>query len=52
MNRPARTAPRIVVTVADTARQSDPEIAAGKDALYVASVTRHGGEAVVLDAAP
>jgi putative glutamine amidotransferase len=50
VNRPTRTAPRIVVTVADAARQSDPEIAAGKDALYVASVTRHGGEAVVLDA--
>ncbi len=49
MNRPG-AAPRIVVTVAVAARQADPEIAARKDALYAASVTRHGGEAVILTA--
>jgi len=38
------------VTVAVAARQADPEIAARKDALYAAGVTRHGGQAVVLDA--
>ncbi len=42
--------PRIVVTVATAAVQSDPAAARRKDALYEASVTRHGGEAVVLDA--
>ena len=38
------------MTVAVAARQADPEIAARKDALYAAGVTRHGGQAVVLDA--
>jgi len=38
------------VTVAVAARQSDPDIAARKEARYAASVTRHGGQAVVLDA--
>jgi putative glutamine amidotransferase len=50
MRQPVLPAPRIVVTVAVAARQSDPAIAARKDALYAASVTRHGAEAVVLDA--
>ena len=50
MSSPASNAPRIVVTVAVAARQSDPAIAARKNALYAESVTRHGGEAVVLDA--
>jgi putative glutamine amidotransferase len=50
MNRPAAGPPRIVVTVAVAARQSDPGIAARKNALFAASVTRHGGDAVVLDA--
>jgi putative glutamine amidotransferase len=45
------TAPRIVVTVAVPARQTEPEIAARKNALYAAGVERHGAEAVVLDAA-
>lgn len=49
MNRPTAAPPRIVVTVAVAARKSDPEIAARKNALFAASVTRHGGEAVVLD---
>src|SRR6187397_1847946 len=43
-------APRIVVTVAVADRQTDPVNAAQKNALYAASVTRHGGEAIVLDA--
>lgn len=43
--------PRIVVTAAVAARQTDPEIAVRKNALFAASITRHGGEAVVLDAA-
>ena len=38
MRRPAPTAPRIVVTVAVAARQTDPAIAARKNALYAASV--------------
>jgi putative glutamine amidotransferase len=50
MNRPAPSAPRIVVTVAESTRQAEPEIAARKNALYAASVMRHGGDAVVLDA--
>jgi putative glutamine amidotransferase len=50
MSRPGSTAPRIVVTVAVAERQTDPAIAARKNALYAAAVTRHGGEAIVLDA--
>jgi putative glutamine amidotransferase len=50
MSRAATTAPRIVVTVAVAQRQSDPANAAAKNALYALSVTRHGGEAVLLDA--
>jgi len=50
MPRTSPTAPRIVVTVAATARQTDPELAARKNALYAASVARHGGEPIVLDA--
>jgi len=50
MRQSTSPAPRIVVTVAVAARQSEPEIALRKDALYAASVTRHGGHAIVLDA--
>ncbi|MEO8570506.1 MAG: gamma-glutamyl-gamma-aminobutyrate hydrolase family protein [Chloroflexota bacterium] len=42
--------PRIVVTVAVAARQKDPAIAARKNELFAASITRHGGEAILLDA--
>ncbi len=42
--------PRIVVTVAAAERQRDPDLAARKNALYAASVTRHGGTAIVVDA--
>jgi putative glutamine amidotransferase len=44
------TAPRIVVTVAVAASQTDPGIAARKNALYAAGVERHGAQAVVIDA--
>jgi putative glutamine amidotransferase len=43
-------APRIVVTLMVAGRQAEPGIAARKNALYVDSVTRHGGVAVPLDA--
>lgn len=38
------------MTVAVAARQSEPDIAARKNALYADSVTRHGGQPIVLDA--
>lgn len=50
MTRPPAGAPRIVVTVAVAADQSDPDIASRKNALYAAAVTRQGALAVVLDA--
>jgi putative glutamine amidotransferase len=43
--------PRIVVTLMVAAAQSEPEIAARKNALYVDSVVRHGATAIPLDAA-
>lgn len=45
------TPPTVVITVADPARSSDPALAARRNALYADSVTRHGGEAVLLSAA-
>jgi putative glutamine amidotransferase len=42
--------PRIVVTVAVPAGQSDPEIAERKNQLYAEAIRRHGGEPIVLDA--
>ena len=45
-----RAHPRIVVTVAVTATQADPAIAARKNALYAEAVTRHGALPVVVDA--
>ena len=42
--------PRIVVTVAIAAAQSEPDVAARKDALYAAAVARHGADPIVLDA--
>ena len=52
MSDARRPAPRILVTVADPARQDEPAIAARKNELYVESVIRHGGRAVVLDHLP
>ncbi len=48
--QPGAPAPRIVVTVAVPARQSDPALQERKNSLYADSVRRHGGEPVVLDA--
>ena len=50
MSPPASVMPRIVVTVAEAARQADPAIAAAKNALYVEAVARHGASVVALDA--
>ena len=38
------------MTAAATARLADPELANRKNALYAASVARHGGDPIVLDA--
>lgn len=43
-------APRIVVTVADPARQADPAVAAAKNRLYLEAVARHGAAVLALDA--
>lgn len=45
-----RPHPRIVVTVAVAALQSEPDIAARKNALYADAVARHGADPIVLDA--
>ncbi len=50
MSRPDSPAPRIVVTVAVAANQLESAIAARKNALYAASVARHGASPLVLDA--
>jgi putative glutamine amidotransferase len=42
--------PRVLVTVAVPARQSDPAIAERKNRLYAEAVRRHGGEPVIIDA--
>lgn len=42
--------PRIVVTVAVAAAQTDPVIAGRKNVLYAEAVARHGAEPVILDA--
>ena len=42
--------PRIVITLAAPGHDADPALVARKNALYVDSVTRHGGTAVPLDA--
>ena len=46
----ASRVPRIVVTVAVSARQPEPDIAARKRALYEGCLTRHGAAPIVLDA--
>jgi putative glutamine amidotransferase len=43
--------PRIVVTVAEAARQPEPDLAERKNALYLDAIRRHGGQPVALDAA-
>ena len=44
------TAPRIVVTLAVAADQEHPDLAAGRNDLYVAAMARHGATPVPLDA--
>jgi putative glutamine amidotransferase len=46
----AGRSPRIVVTLAAPEHDADPVLAARKNALYVDSITRHGGTAIPLDA--
>jgi putative glutamine amidotransferase len=43
--------PRIVVTLAVAARQSEPALATRKNELYAAAVARHGAEPLLIDAA-
>ncbi len=45
-----RPSPRIVVTLMVPAHQSEPEVAARKNALYVDSMLRHGAAVIPLDA--
>jgi putative glutamine amidotransferase len=47
---PAGPAPRIAVTLMVAADQSEPEIAARKNALYLDAIARHGAATVPLDA--
>ena len=49
MHPTKRPAPRIVVTVAATADGPDGDLARRKNALYPASLVRHGADVVVLD---
>jgi len=50
MRRAAPPTPRVVITVAVAARQSEPDLAARKTELYAAAVARHGGAPIVIDA--
>ncbi len=50
MSPAAGSAPRIVVTLQVPAAQSEPDIAARKNALYLAVLNRHGADTVPLDA--
>ena len=46
----SRSTPRILVTVAVPGRQSEPDVAERKNALYADAVRRHGGDPIVIDA--
>lgn len=48
--RMAAQSPRIVITVAVPAAQTEPDIAARKNDLYADGIRRHGGTPVLLDA--
>ncbi len=50
MSTTVARSPRVVVTLMVAAAQSEPGIAARKNALYVDSVVRHGATAIPLDA--
>jgi putative glutamine amidotransferase len=43
-------APLIVITVADAAASTDPALTLRKSELYAAGITRHGGNAILVDA--
>jgi putative glutamine amidotransferase len=45
------SAPRIVVTVADPATAADPDLAARRNALYVAALGRHGAASLAVSSA-
>jgi putative glutamine amidotransferase len=47
----SRSSPQILVTVAASSRQSDPDVAERKNTLYADAVRRHGGSPILLDAA-
>ncbi len=47
---PVSVSPRILVTVAVAAHQSEPEIAERKNGLFADGIRRHGGKPIVLDA--
>jgi putative glutamine amidotransferase len=47
--RPPNAAPQIVVTLAPSAGQPDAEIAQRRNALYAASLVRHGAQPILLD---
>jgi putative glutamine amidotransferase len=51
MASPPGSAPRIVVTVADPAAQTHPDIAARKNALYLDALGRHGAAVLAVSAA-
>ena len=46
---PSSNSPLIVVTVADAAASTDPALTLRKSELYAAGITRHGGNAVLVD---
>ena len=46
---PSSNSPLIVITVANAAASADPALALRKSELYAAGITRHGGNAVLVD---
>jgi len=50
-DQPAAQSPLIVITVVDCATAQDPALSRRKNELYEAAISRHGGNAVLLDAA-
>jgi putative glutamine amidotransferase len=47
----SRSSPPILLTVAASSRQAEPDVTERKNALYADAVRRHGGYPIVLDAA-
>jgi putative glutamine amidotransferase len=50
VSRNRASAPRVLLTVAEPARSSRPDVAERKNALYAEAVRRHGGEPIAIDA--